>query len=171
MGATSDRDERLCQRCGEAGPTVHSRGRIDLIAELCDPCWNGLANQMAQDEGATASPRPEPDPDDVTFIEPPTCALCGADIRVYPTVYDRWVSLATKELPAKAVPERFRWRLVKVQTPRSPVVVDVVAVRVRGVDPLPGDLVIPAHQMLCPGKWAEGPSVEGSSLPDISGRR
>ncbi|MGW8748218.1 DUF6083 domain-containing protein [Streptomyces sp. NPDC055794] len=168
MGVTGDRAERVCQRCGKAGSTVHSRGRIDLIAELCDPCWNRLANQTAQDEGATASPRPEPGPDDVTFMEPQTCALCSADIRVYPTVYDRWVSLAMTELPAKAVPERFRWRLVRLRSPRSPVVVDVVAVRVRGIDPLPGELVIPAHHMLCAGQWAEGRPLKRPLLPEIS---
>ncbi|MFD8914337.1 DUF6083 domain-containing protein [Streptomyces sp. NPDC059575] len=119
------------------------------MAELCDTCWNDLANRLAQHEGATAAPRPAPDPDDVTFLEPPRCALCDADIRVYPTVYDRWVSLAMTEFPAKAVPEHFRWRLVKIQAPRSPMVVDVVAVRVRGIDPLPGESVTPAHQMLC----------------------
>lgn len=169
MGATGDRDERVCQRCGEPDPSVHSRGRIDLIAELCDVCWGRLANSMAQSEGATAPPRPEPGPDDVMFIEPPTCALCGADIRIYPTVYDRWVGLAMAELPAKAVPERFRWRLVKIQSPRSPVVVDVVAVRVRGIDPLPGEQVVPAHQMLCAGQEAERPPGRGALDADISG--
>ncbi|MFI2507965.1 DUF6083 domain-containing protein [Streptomyces sp. NPDC018972] len=105
----------------------------------------------------------------MAFIEPPTCALCGADIRIYPTVYDRWVSLAVAELPAKAVPERFRWRLVKIQTPWSPVVIDVVAVRIRGIDPLPGELVVPAHQMLCAGQGAERPPVKGVLDSDISG--
>ncbi|WP_308401347.1 DUF6083 domain-containing protein [Streptomyces sp. AC512_CC834] len=169
MGSTGDRDERSCQHCGKTGSTVHSRGRIDLIAELCDTCWNELANRTAQDEGATAPPRPNPDPDDVTSMEPQTCALCNADIHVYPTVYDRWVSLAVTELPAKAVPECFRWRLVRIQTPRSPVVIDVVAVRVRGIDPLPGDLVRPAHQMLCSGQMAERPPVMGPLPRDISG--
>ncbi|WP_234440966.1 DUF6083 domain-containing protein [Streptomyces scabiei] len=103
------------------------------------------------------------------FIEPPTCALCGADIRIYPTVYDRWVGLAMAELPAKAVPEPFRWRLVKIPTPRSPVVVDVVAVRVRGIDPLPGEHVVPAHQMLCAGQEAELPPDRGALDADISG--
>ncbi|MGW8711871.1 DUF6083 domain-containing protein [Streptomyces sp. NPDC055752] len=101
-------------------------------------------------------------------MEPQTCALCSADIRVYPTVYDRWVSLAMTELPAKAVPERFRWRLVRLRSPRSPVVVDVVAVRVRGIDPLPGELVIPAHHMLCAGQWAEGRPLKRPLLPEIS---
>ncbi|MGV9339606.1 DUF6083 domain-containing protein [Streptomyces sp. NPDC003688] len=165
MGATGDRGERFCGRCGKPDPTVHSRGRIDLIAELCDTCWNRLASQIAQHEGATAAPRPEPDPDDVTFLEPPRCALCEADIRVYPTVYDRWVGLAMTELPAKDVPEHFRWRLIKIPAPRSLVIIDVVAVRVRAIDPLPGELVIPAHQMLCADKSAERPSTKKTAIP------
>jgi hypothetical protein len=163
MGAMGDRDEYSCQRCGEHDPTVHSRGRIDLIAELCDGCWNRLANQMALDEGATALPWPEPDPDDVTFLEPPTCPRCGSDIRVYPTVYDRWVSLATRELPAKDVPQRFRWRLVQLRSPYSPLVTDIVAVRVRGIDPLPGEPVIPAHQLFCVSEEAERQHVKGQA--------
>nr|QIY77247.1 hypothetical protein HEP84_34085 [Streptomyces sp. RLB1-33] len=69
-------------------------------------------------------------------------------MQVCPTNYDRWVSLATVELPAKDVPEPFRWRLTKL-TARSPTVTDIVAVRVRGVDPLPGEPVVPAHRMMC----------------------
>ncbi|MEU6775302.1 hypothetical protein [Streptomyces sp. NPDC046759] len=38
---------------------------------------------------------------------------------MYPTTYDRWVSLAMVELPAKDVPEAFRWRLMRLPT-RSP---------------------------------------------------
>ncbi|MCX5089982.1 DUF6083 domain-containing protein [Streptomyces sp. NBC_00365] len=69
---------------------------------------------MAEVDGATAAPRPDPDPDDVSWIEPPICPRCGAIIQVCPTNYDRWVSLATVELPAKDVPEPFRWRLTKL---------------------------------------------------------
>ena len=162
MGATGDRDEHICQRCGEAGPTVRSRGRIDLMAVLCDDCWNRLANDMAEKEGATAPPRPEFDPNDVTFVEPPTCRLCGADVRVYPTVYDRWVHLAMTDLPAKDVPRPFRWRLVEIKPPHSPVVIDIVAVRVRGIDPIPGELVTPAHQFLCAAEQAERSVVKRS---------
>ncbi|MEV7979416.1 DUF6083 domain-containing protein [Streptomyces sp. NPDC086519] len=132
------------------------------MAVLCDDCWNRLADEMADKEGATATPRPDPDPDDVTLPEPPTCGLCGADVRVYPTVYDRWVSLAMVELPAKDVPRPFRWRLVKVTPPRSPVVIDIVAVRVRGIDPIPGELVTPAHQFLCAAEQAEQSVVKRS---------
>ncbi|MFD8805962.1 DUF6083 domain-containing protein [Streptomyces sp. NPDC059597] len=124
---------------------------------------------MAQQEGATATPRPAPDPDDVTFPDPPRCALCDADIRIHPTVYDRWVSLAMTEFPAKVIPGPFRWRLVKIQAPHSSTVIDVVAVRVRGIDPLPGDSVIPAHQMSCADKYAERPSAKEAAIPDTSG--
>lgn len=127
---------------------MRERGRIDLMARLCEECWNVLANEMAEADGATAAPRPEPDPDDVSWIEPPICPQCGALIRVYPTNYDRWVSLATVELPAKDVPEPFRWRLTKLPD-RSSLVADIVAVRVRGVDPRPSDPVVPAHRMTC----------------------
>lgn len=120
------------------------------MARLCERCWNVLANEMADADGATAAPRPDPDPDDVAWIEPPVCPDCGARVRPYPTAYDRWISLATVELPAKDVPERFRWRLVKVPL-RSLPGTEVVAVRVRGIDPLPGDPVVPAHRMFCVG--------------------
>ncbi|MET8407090.1 DUF6083 domain-containing protein [Streptomyces sp. NPDC005195] len=89
---------------------------------------------------------PEPDPDDTSSIEPPICPECGALVRIYPTSYNRWVSLATAELPAKDVPEPFRWRLTGLPD-RSHLTTDVVAVRVRGIDPLPGEPVVPAHRM------------------------
>ncbi|MFI9833240.1 DUF6083 domain-containing protein [Streptomyces sp. NPDC051913] len=127
---------------------MRDRGRIDLMARLCERCWNILANEMARLDGATAAPRPEPDPDDPSWIEPPTCPQCARPVRVYPTNYDRWVSLAEVALPAKDVPEPFRWRLTKLPG-RSLAGLDVVAVRVRGLDPLPGEPVVPAHRMLC----------------------
>ena len=77
-------------------------------------CWNVFANEMAVTDGATAPPRPDTDPDDVSWIKPPTCPKCGAFVRIYPTTYDRWVSLAAAEIPAKDVPEPFRWRLMKL---------------------------------------------------------
>ncbi|MFJ9631558.1 DUF6083 domain-containing protein [Streptomyces sp. NPDC101175] len=81
------------------------------------------------------------------WIEPPRCPECDALVRMYPTSYDRWVSLATVELPAKDVPAGFRWRLTKVPGSRIPM--DIVAVRVRGIDPLPSEPVVPAHRMMC----------------------
>ncbi|MFG2941740.1 DUF6083 domain-containing protein [Streptomyces sp. NPDC048282] len=154
MGALGDRERPVCQECGEASPAVRDRGRIKLMARLCDACWNVLANEIAQAEGATAAPRPEVDPDDVSWIEPATCPECGALIRVMPTNYDRWVSLATMELPAKDVPERFRWRLTKLPG-GSTITTDIVAIRIRGIDPLPGDAVVPAHRMMCVPDWGE----------------
>ncbi|WP_308030938.1 DUF6083 domain-containing protein [Streptomyces sp. CoH27] len=154
MGATRDGDQSTCLRCGETGGSVRERGRIGLTARYCGKCWNILANEMAEADGATAAPGPEPDPDDVAWIEPPVCPECGASIRVYPTNYDRWVSLAMVELPAKDVPEAFRWRLTRLPT-RSLVPADIVAVRVRGIDPLPGEPVVPAHRMMCVPEWGE----------------
>ncbi|MFI6359837.1 DUF6083 domain-containing protein [Streptomyces sp. NPDC050743] len=76
------------------------------------------AGSPAEAAGAAEPPQgPEPDPDDASWIEPPSCPECGAFIRVYPTNYDRWVSLAAVELPAKDVPERFRWRLTRLPGP------------------------------------------------------
>lgn len=112
MGAVQEGGLSICLRCGEAGGTVRERGRIDLMARYCERCWNTLANEMAEADGATAAPRPEPDPDDVTLIEPPVCPECGTSIRLYPTTYDRWVSVAMVDMPAKDVPAAFRWRLM-----------------------------------------------------------
>ncbi len=128
--------------CGKRDATVHGRGRIALLAELCEACWQRLANDIAEEEGATAAPPPDPDPDTVTWIEPPACPECGAQVRVYPTDYDRWVNLATRERPAKDVPPRHRWRLV-------PTAGGLVAVRVRGIEPLLDDPVVPHHRMFC----------------------
>ncbi|MFH9977828.1 DUF6083 domain-containing protein [Streptomyces sp. NPDC017179] len=128
--------------CGNGDPTVRGRGRISLLVELCESCWQRLANDIAEEEGATSAPPPDPGPDDVTWIEAPTCPDCGAEVRVYPTNYDRWVSLATRERPAKDVPPRYRWRLV-------PTAGSLVAVHLRGIEPLLTDLVVPDHRMLC----------------------
>lgn len=148
MEATRDAGESTCLRCGRADLSVSERGRINFMARYCERCWNTLANEMAVSDGATAAPRPKPDPDDTTWIEPPVCPMCGVSVRVYPTNYDRWVSLAMVELPAKDVPEAFRWRLTRLPT-RSPIPTDIVAVRVRGIDPLPSEPVVPAHRMVC----------------------
>ncbi|WP_246102846.1 DUF6083 domain-containing protein [Streptomyces piniterrae] len=119
------------------------------MVALCDPCWNAHANQLALEEGATAPPKVEPDPDDVAWYEPPTCGDCGAVVRHYPTNYDRWVYLAVEDLPAKDVAPRYRWRLETIRAPYSPVAVDVVAMRIRGIEPLPSDPVRPAHRAVC----------------------
>ncbi|MGW3630547.1 DUF6083 domain-containing protein [Streptomyces sp. NPDC005122] len=118
---------------------------------------------------------PEPDPDDTSWIEPPICPECGALVRIYPTSYNRWVSLATAELPAKDVPEPFRWRLTRLPH-RSHLTTDVVAVQVRGIDPLPGEPVVPAHRMArVPGQVSHRSPEQGSPrpcpLPRPPGRR
>ncbi|WP_326655322.1 DUF6083 domain-containing protein [Streptomyces sp. NBC_01750] len=149
MGATGGNHGIVCQRCHDDGPTVGERGRISLMALLCGRCWNAHANEIAIHEGATDTPRPDPDPDDVSPYEPPCCPQCKAEVRPYPTNYDRWVHLATRDYPAKDVPPRYRWRLVSIRARYSSVPMDVVAVRVRGIEPLPSDLVRPAHRAVC----------------------
>jgi hypothetical protein len=120
---------------------------VPLSAELCDACWNRVANELALAEGATAAPNP--DPDDVRWIEPRTCRRCRAVVRCCPTNYDRWVELATVEMPAMKVPPQYRWRLASRAASHSAVLVDVVAVRVGAVDPTPWELVVPAHDFVC----------------------
>ena len=134
---------------------MRERGRFRFMVSYCERCWNTIANEMAEADGATAAPRPDPGPDDMTWIEPPVCPECGASIRVCPTNYDRWVSLSLVELPAKDVPEAFRWRLTRLPDRSSPIPTDVVAVRVRGIVPLPSDPVVPAHRMMCVPEWGE----------------
>ncbi|MCF3176702.1 hypothetical protein IPZ61_25670 [Streptomyces sioyaensis] len=149
MGATEDTSQGVCQSCHTGGPTVRDRGRISLMAVLCDPCWNAYANQLAIEEGATAPPQVDPDPDDVTPYEPPTCSDCGAAVKHCATNYDRWIYLAVGELPAKDVAPRYRWRLQPLGGRHSRVPVEIVAVRIRGIEPLPSDLVWPAHRAVC----------------------
>lgn len=134
---------------------MRERGRISLMAILCDTCWNVQADALAEEEGATAPPRGDPGPDDSTWIEPPTCPDCGAPVEIRRTNYDRWVRLATEDLPAKDVPPRHRWRLVARTAPHSSYVVDIVAVRIRGIAPLPSELVRPAHRAVCLSAEAE----------------
>ncbi|MCQ4084429.1 hypothetical protein NGB36_28575 [Streptomyces sp. RB6PN25] len=70
-------------------------------------------------------------------------------VRHYPTNYDRWVYLAIEDLPAKDVAPRYRWRLETIRGRHSRVPVDIVAVRIRGMEPLPSDPVRPAHRAVC----------------------
>ncbi|MFF7470773.1 DUF6083 domain-containing protein [Streptomyces sp. NPDC008092] len=139
-----------CLLCSSKGPDVRERGRIvPLSAELCDRCWNQVANELARSEGATAAPEPEWDADDVEGVEPRTCRRCHAPVRCYPTNYDRWVELATFELPAKRVPPKHRWRLTSRKAAYSAIEVERVAVRIGAIDPMPGEPVIPAHEFVC----------------------
>ncbi|MDH6625035.1 hypothetical protein M2271_002839 [Streptomyces sp. LBL] len=139
-----------CLLCSSHGPDVRERGRIiPLSSELCDRCWNKVANDLALNEGATAAPEPEFAPDDVAWIEPRTCQHCDTPVRCYPTNYDRWVELATFELPAKKVPPRHRWRLMRPRAANTPIAVATVAIRIGAIDPAPGEPVIPAHEFVC----------------------
>lgn len=150
MGAIEDFSRAACQDCHLEDPSVTERGRAyPMGVVLCDPCWNVVANELAQEEGATASPRPDPGPDDFGWCEPHSCPRCGAGVANYPTNYDRWVCLSASERPAEDVPAQDRWRLQPVPAAHSPVPVDVVAVRLRGIEPLPGELVRPAHRAEC----------------------
>ncbi|MEU8520372.1 DUF6083 domain-containing protein [Streptomyces sp. NBC_01216] len=106
-----------------------------------------MANALAEDEGATAAPWPDPDAEDMRWIEPATCRRCGGALRVVPTDYDRWIGLSATELPVDDVPPRFRWRLVWTAG-------GLVAVRPRGADALRGGPVFPDHRMVCPAEDA-----------------
>ncbi|MFC9744587.1 DUF6083 domain-containing protein [Streptomyces niveus] len=114
------------------------------MAELCDTCWNDFANDLAKYEGATAPPRPEPRPEDTEWIEAPECPECHGEIMAFPTNYDRWIYLALREVPAKEIPSRYRWRLMEIPRQYSH-----VAVRIAATQPLPGELVRPAHVAVC----------------------
>ena len=110
-------------------------------------CWNVFANEMAVTDGATAPPRPDTDPDDVSWIEPPICPRCSfcahLPDRVRPVGQPRYGGDARQRRP-RALP-------LAPDEAAGPIRVttDIAAVRVRGIDPLPGDLVVPAHSMMC----------------------
>lgn len=120
---------------------------LDVV--LCERCWNRLANDLAEIDEATDPPPPEPGPDDVEWIEPEGCPRCGMEVRTVRTNYDRWVNLSTAPAPAKEVPRRYRWRLVTKTARHSTLPVAVIAVRVSGLEPMPDDMVIPAHTVEC----------------------
>ncbi|MFJ5213325.1 DUF6083 domain-containing protein [Streptomyces sp. NPDC088354] len=149
MGSTGV-DRHVCEQCGDASRLALRRGRIDLMATLCERCWNRYANEIAEAEGATAPPREEPDQDDTRWIEPPTCRACGLQVRRTPTNYDRWVDLGTVAVRAKDVPRRYRWRLLSIHPRSATVITDVIAVKVGAIEPTPGELIMPAHRALCP---------------------
>ncbi|MFB9518205.1 DUF6083 domain-containing protein [Streptomyces purpureus] len=159
MGEMGD-ISRICQSCQAGGPTVRERGRGRRIGVLCGTCWDIYANRRALEEGATAPARADPGPDDVDPYEPPACRHCGALVGHYPTTYDRWVHLALGDLPARDVAPGHRWRLETVPGRHTRVPVGIVAVRVRGIEPLPGDLVRPAHRAVCLS-WDAAREAEG----------
>ncbi|MFJ9213277.1 DUF6083 domain-containing protein [Streptomyces sp. NPDC102264] len=168
MGALTGAIGSTCQSCGEPDPTVRMRGRAFPMAELCDACWNDFADDLARYEGAGAPPRAEPGPDDFDAVGPPLCPECNGLLRPYPTNYDRWVDLASRELPAKDVPSRYRWRLIPLRARHSQVPTGFVAVRIRGVEPMPGELVMPAHVAVCLGPDASA-EVEEARKADLRG--
>ncbi|MGW1258895.1 DUF6083 domain-containing protein [Streptomyces sp. NPDC002513] len=126
-------------------------GHIPMMTMLCDHCWNVEANKIAIGGGATDSPAPEPDPDDVTwFAEPiPPCEKCGEVIQRRRTNYGRWVHLELEQMTAKEVPHEYRWRLMPLRARHSLVPVEIIAVKVGAMDPRPGDPVYAAHAMFC----------------------
>ncbi|SCD42798.1 hypothetical protein GA0115240_10769 [Streptomyces sp. DvalAA-14] len=65
------------------------------------------------------------------------------------TNYERWVHLDTEAMRAKEVPRRYWWRIEPIRARYSTYVTGQIAVRVRGIEPLPDDLVIPAHTVVC----------------------
>jgi hypothetical protein len=150
MGVLFGVGQPRCLLCSVSRSDVRERGRlVPLWADLCDSCWNGVANELALAEGATAAALPQPDPEDMRWIEPRTCRRCRAMVRCCPTNYDRWVELATFELPAKKVSSKHRWRLMSTTAAKSPFTVGTVAVRVGAIDPTPGEPVVPAHEFVC----------------------
>ncbi|WP_225851185.1 hypothetical protein [Streptomyces sp. HPF1205] len=116
-----------------------------------------MANELAEIDGATAPPWPDPDPESVDRIEPEGCPGCGMEVRTMPTNYDRWVHLSTISMRAKEVPCRYRWRVETRPARHSAYPVAMIAVRVSGLDSLPDDMVIPAHTVECqhPAAMAE----------------
>ncbi len=150
MGDERTEQQHVCEDCGDPSRPAQKRGvafALDLLR--CEPCWNRLANEMAETDGATARPRIDPGPESFEPIEPDECPKCGMEVRTVLTNYDRWVHLATVPMRAKEVPRRYWWRVEPIRADYSTYVVGSVAVRVRGIEPLPDDLVMPAHTVVC----------------------
>lgn len=148
-----------CQECGaedspvSAGVRVAERGRVNPLCWLCDRCWAVAVNDAAHADGAVW--RPEDDPDDYQLREPPVCGDCGGEVVFYRTNYDRWIALEAEEMPAKDVPSRYRWQVHTYRARYSTVVVEVIAQRLAGTEPPPGQLVRPAHRFRCPSPDAK----------------
>src|SRR5437879_1093291 len=135
----------VCEHCGDESRPAEERGRFPLGVVLCEGCWQQFANELAKDEGATATRWPEPEPDNVEWIEPrEECRDCGMPVRRMATNYERWVDLAKVNLPAKDVPRRYRWRVKKLPVRHSSYDIGSIAVKIGAIDPLPRDLVTPA---------------------------
>ncbi|RBM19713.1 hypothetical protein DEH69_09435 [Streptomyces sp. PT12] len=134
---------------------------------LCAPCWNVYANAMAAHDGADAAPVDGDALDGIGPWGPPLCRRCDEPVRRLPTTYERWVDLEFDELPAKQVPSRYRWRVRPITPPTSRYVVGHVAIRIRGIEPLPGERVVPAHRLRCLSPEAQA-EVEAAWRYDLA---
>lgn len=150
MGGGRTDEQQVCEVCGDPGRAAYERGVVIRLGTVqCDPCWNRLANELAAVEGATGLPRPDPGPEWFEPIEPDECPKCGMEVQTFSTNYDRWVHLATEAARAKEVPRRYWWRIEPKTASCSTYVTVRIAVRVGGIEPLPDDLVMPAHTVVC----------------------
>ncbi|MFD7278580.1 DUF6083 domain-containing protein [Streptomyces sp. NPDC059862] len=140
------------------------------MALLYERCWKAYADEIALQEDATDTPRPEPDPDDVTPYEPPRCPHCKAEVSPYLTNYDRWVHLATRDYPAKDAPPRYRWRLVAVLARHSSVPTGSVAVRSAVSNHFPATWYAPPSGRV-PQPGRRGRSRAGAGLGPVVRRR
>ncbi|MGW5353660.1 hypothetical protein ACWERV_24495 [Streptomyces sp. NPDC004031] len=66
-----------------------------------------------------------------------------------PTNYDRWVNLSTAPARAKEVLRRYRWRIMTKTARHSTYPVAMIAVRMSRLEPMPDDMVLPAHTVEC----------------------
>jgi hypothetical protein len=149
MGGERTDQRHVCEDCGDPERVAYERGAIPLGVVRCDPCWNRLANELAQIDGATGAPRPDPGPESFEPAEPDECPQCGMEVRTMPTNYDRWVRLTPGTVRAKEVPRRYWWRIETIRARHSTYVVGRIAVRVSGIEPLPDDVVTTAHTAFC----------------------
>ncbi len=149
MGRERTNQELVCEECREPERPAWGRGTLPLDVVLCDRCWNRLANELAEIDDVADPPRPEPNPDDTGWIEPEGCPRCGMEVRPMLTNYDRWVNLSVTPVRAKEVPRRYQWRIVAKPARHSAHPVGMIAVRVSGLEPMPDDMVIPAHTVEC----------------------
>lgn len=150
MGDERTNQQLVCEDCGNPSRPAQRRGvAFPLEVVRCDSCWNRLANEMAGLDEVTDPPRPDPGPEYFGPIEPDECPKCGMEVRTVLTDYNRWVRLATREMRAKEVPRRYWWWIEWTRTSFSTYVVGSIAVRVNGIEPLPNDLVFPAHTVVC----------------------
>lgn len=67
---------------------------------------------------------------------------------------------------AKDVPRRYRRRLEPIRARHSAFVVDVIAVKIGGIEPLPSELITPAHRAVCTSPDAVR-EVEEARLADL----